>query len=255
MPWLSRYPLPARVAPPLTLPQPVTAQQLERYVHNEAELRSAIGEMAAHFSVDSNAVRTEFGGMIIVAASFTVKAPIDVVTRCTIDGSRGGTIYAGTASLSSLFVINAELVTLQSLFVRALNGKFFTSLAEASGANSWLRIQGCYTETDRLFVDGAAGGDAAESWFVDNVVISQSATFSAPIELQSPRCVVRGNVFTHDGGGDAITLQGGASDTEVSGNYCSLADITSNGSRNVIMGNRRTGTITRHATDAEGLNT
>ena len=254
MPWLSRYPLPARVAPPLTLPQPVTAQQLERYVHNEAELRSAIGEMAAHFSVDSNAVRTEFGGTIIVAASFTVKAPVSVVTRCTIDGSRGGVIYAGAASLSSLFVIEAELVTIRDLFVRALNGKFFTSLAEAKGANSWLRIQNCYTETDRLFVDGAAGGDAAESWFVDNVVISQSATFSAPIELQSPRCVVRGNRLA-DGGGDAITLQGGASDTEVTGNYCSFADITSNGSRNVIMGNRRTGTITRHVTDAVDNNT
>lgn len=272
MPWLSRYPLPARVAPPLMLPSSVTTQA-ERYVRSESELRSAIGEATARFAVDANGFPSALGGSIVVASSFTVKSTIVIPPKAsllTIRSIGGGVrLLPSTADQGTLFKVQGIFVTIRDLFVfyAATDGvptAWFNTLVETEdlGLVDGLNVnpESCRVLLntfygDRLFVDGSAGG-SDDALIADNWTSEANGTHAACVVLDSNQMICRDNRLS-DGGGDAVTVSANGVDCSVAGNDCAGGDITSSASAggNVLRGNRRTGTITRHVTDAEGLNT
>lgn len=274
MPWLSRYPLPARVAPPLTLPQPVAARQFERYVYSEAEMRSAIGEVVARFSSSAGKYSMPPGGDIVVAGTFTVKSTIvipQLAPRIRIRSIGGAVILPDTPDQGTLFQVQSIFARISDLFVFYKTDddgnptawfNTFVEMVDGGPVGDYnVNPFGCHVVRnvfygDRLYVDSSLG-------VADNAIIAEnfageeaSGTHAACVVIDSQRVVCAGNSLS-DGGGDAITLSSNAEYCSVIGNDCRLGDITSSASvgSNSITGNMRTGTITRHITDAVDNNT
>ena len=246
----------------------------ERYVYSEAELRSAIGEVVARFSSDAGKHSMPPGGDIVVAGTFTVKSTIiipQLAPRVRIRSVGGAVILPDTPDQGTLFQVQSIFARISDLFV-------FYKTDDSGTPTAWFNTFvemvdggpvgdynvnpfGCHVVRnvfygDRLYVDSSLG-------VADNAIIAENFageeandTHSACVVIDSQRVVCAGNSLS-DGGGDAITVSANGSQCVLFGNDCRLGDITSSASAgsNVINGNMRTGTITRHTTDAEGMNT
>lgn len=274
MPWLSRYPLPARVAPPLTLPQPVAARQFERYVYSEAEMRSAIGEVVSRFSSSAGKYSMPPGGDIVVAGTFTVKSTIvipQLAPRVRIRSIGGAVILPDTPDQGTLFQVQSIFARISDLFVFYKTDDdgnptaWFNTFVEMvdGGAVGDYNVNpfGCHVVRnvfygDRLYVDSSLGT-------ADNAIIAENfageeanGTHAACVFLDSQRVVCSKNSLS-DGGGDAVTVGANGSACNITDNDCHDGDITSSasGGDNTIHDNMRVGTITRHPSDSRGGNT
>lgn len=255
-----------------------TQQQggVERYVTSEDELRRAIGEVAARFSVDASGFPVALGGSIVIAKTFTVKAEITIPPQASLLSIRalsGCAILPDTLDQGTLFNVQAAFIKIRDLFVfyKSTAGtptscfNIFVELEDVAaitvGGTSInvnpenCHVTGCTFYGDRLFVDGS-GGTGDDARIIDNWMTEANGSHSAALVFDSSRCAARGNTLS-DGGGDTVTLSTNASECMIIGNDCGNGDITSSasGGYNVISGNVRTGALAWHGTDAVGLNT
>ena len=246
----------------------------ERYVYSEAEFRSAIGEVVARFSSDAGKHSMPPGGDIVVAGTFTVSSTIvipQLAPRIRIRSIGGAVIVPAEPDQGTLFEVRSIFARISDLFVFYKTDddgnptawfNTFVEMVDGGPVGDYnVNPFGCHVVRnvfygDRLYVDSSLG-------VADNAIIAENfageeanATHGACVVIDSQRVVCSNNSLS-DGGGDAITLSANAEYCSVSGNDCRLGDITSSASvgSNVISGNMRTGTITRHVTDAEGMNT
>lgn len=245
---------------------------LSRPVYTEDQLHAAIGEVAARFVLGENGYSTAFGGEIVIAAPFKVRAPVIIPPRCTfltIRGLPGAGLVADDADQGVLFRVQAPHVTLERVlaFYASEGGTpsaWFNTFVQADPGQSvdgvtfapqHLRVLDCRCFTDRLFVD-ASGGDAAGAVLERNYVNAPNGTHDACVVLDSERqCVIRNDL--DDGGGDSVTIGANAEGCDVSGNDLGGGDVTSTASlgSNRVWSNTRTGTLALHGTDSAGGNT
>lgn len=246
----------------------------ERYVYSEAEFRSAIGEVVARFSSDAGKYSMPPGGDIVVAGTFTVSSTIvipQLAPRIRIRSIGGAVIVPAEPDQGTLFEVRSIFARISDLFVFYKTDddgtptawfNTFVEMVDGGPVGDYnVNPFGCHVVRnvfygDRLYVDSSLG-------VADNAIIAENfageeanGAHAACVVIDSQRVVCSNNSLS-DGGGDAITLSANAEYCSVSGNDCRLGDITSSASvgSNVINGNMRTGTITRHVTDAVDNNT
>lgn len=265
LPQLRTFPRPSGLRQTMNTQQQATS---ERYVDSEDKLRAAIGEIAAlglrTFGVgaDPDAPIPRFGVRITLSGTISISSTITIPPECnglTLLGG-GGMVVPGAVGITA-FNVQARYVTFDSFScVSPDPTNYFSLFVETTDAGAGydapyiIKMRGCILgSTDRLFVETEGNGGHVISGCVQ---AKFSGATSAPVVFVQPRSELLGTALS-DGGGDAVTVTGAASGCRIIGNDCGGGDITSNASAgsNVIMGNVRTGTITRHATDAEGLNT
>lgn len=239
----------------VAITQAQASQQAERPVASEAELRRAIGELAARFNINQTA---GFGGGILLTGPFTIRSTIIIPERCpglTIRAAGRFPIRAGSTALAAMFDVRAEMVTIRDLLVYGDTAGYFTTFvtigstfsAGRSANNCRLLHNDLFV--DRIFVD--SGGEADESLIEGNRQVEANASHSATISTTSPRVRIVNNPLLSDGGGDTVTLGALAANCVVAGNDLNGGDVTSSASDggNRIYGNTNPGTITPHATD------
>lgn len=265
LPQLRSFPRPTGLRQTMNTQQQV---QSERYVDSEDKLRAAIGEIAAlglrTFGVgsDPDAPIPRFGVKIVLAGTISISSMVTIPPECsglTLLGG-GGMVVPGAAGITA-FDVQARFVTFDAFScVSPDPTNYFSLFVNTSDAGAGydapyiISLRRCLLwSTDRLFVETDGNG----GHIIDGCLQAKfSGATSAPVVFRGARSILSGTTLS-DGGGDSVTVTGAASGCRIIGNDCGGGDITSSASvgSNVIMGNVRTGTITRHVTDAEGLNT
>lgn len=265
MSWIGKFPRPLPAPPAAAIPGAV---DVEIAVRSEAELRAAIGAVVGRFRYDPTSGGVAFGGAIVLAAPFKVKAPIIIPGKAV--GLRirgiGYPIHANEPDQGVLFDVRAPYVRIEGIFAYGVASAFFNTFAELNAGGYADRastvalypnnctVRECIAYTDRLFVDATAG-NADDCRVLDCECIEANATHYAPVYIDSSDCrVVRCGL--PDGGGDTITVGANGERAKIVDNDCGGGDITTSASAgyNKIDGNTQAGTISSHATDAVGMN-
>ena len=238
--------------------QPIQSKQIERYVYSFEELIDAIGWYSAQNEKYGITTLPECltGFRIVIANHIALKRGIIIPSYCPglhITGIAFSP-FLPEANISTLFTNYAPIV-ISNLFVAdSANGVFVDTFYKPASTNAnYSKIVGNDVQCDKLYVHNSI---TTNHVVIDNNrVYEVSGTHDAPIQLRGSHCKVIHN-YLEDGGGDGITLPVGQ-DNVISGNHLGGADITTSASsgRNTIYGNTQVGTITKHATDASGLNT
>lgn len=234
------------------------SMQAERVVYSEAELRRAIGEIAARFNAD---LVTGFGGGILLGGPFSIAATIVIPSRCPglVIRAAGGFPITMRGGFAQLFDIRAGLVTIRDIFALGRPGNFAVTFARAlldADVGGPRIIDNNIEGLDRIYADSSSG-NARDAQIVGNRSIdSANASHGAPIFIDSVRCRVERNLCT-DGGGDSITIGTNSGDCAIIGNDLGGGDATSTASagNNTWVGNTRVPTLTLHADDEEAANT
>ena len=265
LPQLRTFPRPTGLRQTHNTQQTATS---ERYVDSEDKLRAAIGEIATlglrTFGVgsDPDAPIPRFGVKIVLTGTISISSTITIPPECsglTLLGG-GGMVVPGAVGITA-FNVQARFVTFDAFSCVSPDptnyfGLFVNTEDAGAGYDApyIISLRRCLLgSTDRLFVETDGNG----GHIIDGCLQAKfSGATSAPVVFIGSRSVMI-NTTLSDGGGDSVTVSGAASGCRIIGNDCGGGDVTTSASAggNVIVGNVRVGTITRHITDAEGLNT
>lgn len=241
---------------------PILAKRGTKIVYTEAELKLAIGEIAAENN-SSVALAQGFGAEIVLASHIEVTAPITIPFNCPGLTIRGNGFCAITAAstLSSLWVVRAPVFTFKDVLVYADTAtptKVFSKILEIG---EWLGglppnrivVENCFLYTDQLIDDNTY---ILDYFRVDNCnFIHNSAPNATPmVRAQMRYWKVRGNNWDNT---SFLTTRANSERNAIIGNHAagSAIDTSVGNGNNTIIGNTQLVITATHAGDiSAGLN-
>lgn len=245
------------------LPSPATARQTDRYVYSDAEMRSAVGEVVSRFN-QAGDIYGAPGGRIIIASSWETNGYV-IPPQCaglSITALPGCRLFAksgpGTVTLFSVQAADVEIARV----IAAFNVYGFAAFCSSEiGTLDGVSVSAVRLVIDRCVVSSAltyddnSGGLATHAQITRNRHIATGKTDAVYIDSNS--CLVEGNLLqAFSTLFPIITVGANGARCRIAHNDVNHGKIvtSASGGENVIVGNVNTLTITRHGTDAVGLN-
>jgi hypothetical protein len=230
----------------------LAAAQRQHLVRSEAEMLRALELVRA---VASDASQYPLIGAEIVIVDSFVASRTWIIEDCVglKITSRGRTPIMVNSSLSCLFDIRCDYVTISDLLVVSAAATPLNTFVKAGAAANALHLRGCAALANRLYVE-------TSSLRIDRTLISGCELFcgvlvdtnESAIQLHGEeQCV--SDCWIGAGADDAITIGASGQYARVSGNSFSgrTVDTSASDGDNIFGENTRSGTKTLHADDRD----
>lgn len=217
-------------------------QQRWRPVYDDADLRRAIGDVAARTTTSSDG--TSFGSHLLIVGTLLPATPYIIPSTCggLSIAAAGRILIQPIALLTSLFTLRARAVKFADLLVAAgSNGAGASAfLLTDTDSAQHTTVDSCIINADTFISD--AGGKLSNSVFTGNTIAALTAAAVPVVQSAATRCRYHANNHGGSTASKELLLVAGATDWSVVGNNFNARGVdTSAGTRSAITGNTNIG--------------